>query len=156
LLANRGDLEGARATLDRTMQIAEKAHGSKHLGVVRTLELFGFHYYQRGEYDEALRWYRRALGIRNEIFGAGHPSAGWNLYDQACLQALSEDREGAIATLRQAMGVGWANHRIFKDDDLDSLKGDPEFEAVLEEVRARLSPMSASQEVSPKRQRAPR
>ncbi len=34
--------------------------------------------------------------------------------------------------------TGWANHRIFEDDDFDSLKGDPEFEAILEEVRSRL------------------
>jgi non-specific serine/threonine protein kinase/serine/threonine-protein kinase len=138
ILVNRGDVEGARTALDRTLRIAEQAHGSKHLGVVRTLELFGYHHYQQGEYDEALRWYRRAFGIRNEIFGAKHPSGGWSLYDQACLQALGEDRQGAIATLHEALEVGWANHRIFEDDDLDSLKGDPEFEAVLEEVRARL------------------
>ena len=137
-LVNRGDLEGARAALDRTLQIAEKAHGSKHLGVARTTELFGFHYYQQGEYDEALRWYQRALGIRNEIFGANHPSSGWNLYDQACILALSGDADAAIATLHRLLDVGWANHRIFEDDDFDSLKGNPEFEAVLEEVRARL------------------
>jgi non-specific serine/threonine protein kinase/serine/threonine-protein kinase len=138
ILANRGDLEGARTTLDRTLRIAERAHGSKHLGVVRTLELFGFHHYQQGEYDEALRWYRRAFDIRKQIFGAKHPSGGWNLYDQACLLALGGDREGAVATLHEALEAGWANHRIFEDDDLDSLKGDPGFEAILSEVRSRL------------------
>jgi non-specific serine/threonine protein kinase/serine/threonine-protein kinase len=138
LLVNRGDLEGARATLDRTLQIAEKAHGSKHMGVARTTELFGFHYYQQGEFDEALRWYQRALGIRIEIFGANHPSSGWNLYDQACILALSGDADAAVATLHRALDVGWANSRIFEDDDFDSLKGDPEFEAILEEVHSRL------------------
>jgi len=137
-LANSGDLEAARAALDRTMQIAEKAHGSKHLGVVRTLELLGMHYYQKGEYDEALRSYQRALGIRTEIFGANHSSSGWNLYDQACMYSLSGDADAAIATLRRVLDVGWANHRIFEDDDFDSLKGDPEFEGILEQVRARL------------------
>ncbi len=47
LLANRGDVEGARENLDRALKIAEESHGSKHLGVARTLELFGFHHYQK-------------------------------------------------------------------------------------------------------------
>jgi len=137
-LANSGDLEAARAALDRTMQIAEKAHGSEHLGVVRTLELLGMHYYQKGEYDQGLRSYQRALGIRTEIFGANHSSSGWNLYDQACMYSLSGEADAAIATLRRALDVGWANHRIFEDDDFNSLKGNPEFEAIIEEVRSRL------------------
>ncbi len=138
LLANRGDVEGARENLDRALQIAKEAHGSKHLGVARTLELFGFHHYQKGEYDEALQWYRRGLEIRQEIFGSNRSSSAWNLYDQACLLALSGDGDGAIATLHQALDVGWANHRIFEDDDFDSLKGNPEFEAILAEVRSSL------------------
>jgi non-specific serine/threonine protein kinase/serine/threonine-protein kinase len=138
LLANQGDVEGAREKLDRALKIAEEAHGSKHLGVARTLELFGFHNYQRGNYDEALQWYRRGLAIREEIFGPDHPSSGWNLYDQACLLALSGDADSALTTLNRALDLGWSNARIFEDDDLDSLRGDPEFEAILEEVRARL------------------
>ena len=43
-----------------------------------------------------------------------------------------------MVTLRRARDVGWASHRIFEDDDFDSLKGDPEFEAILEDVRSRL------------------
>jgi non-specific serine/threonine protein kinase/serine/threonine-protein kinase len=138
LMLNRGDAEGAHATLERALQIAEKAYGPSHVSVAGTVEMFGFHYYQKGEYDEALRWYRRALGIREEIFGAGHPATGWNLYDQSCILALNGEPEAALATLRRALEVGWANARIFEDDDFDSLKGDPEFDAILEEVRARL------------------
>ncbi len=52
--------------------------------------------------------------------------------------ALSGDGDAALATLYRALEVGWANNRIFEDDDFDSLRGTPEFEALLEEVRARL------------------
>ena len=138
LMLNQGDVEGAHATLERALEIAEKAYGPSHVSVAVTVEKFGFHYYQQGEYDEALRWYRRGLEIREDIFGVGHAANGWNLYDQACILALSGDAYGAIETLHRALDVGWANHRIFEDDDFDSLKGDPEFEAILEEVRARL------------------
>ena len=137
-MLNRGDVEGARTTLDRALRIVEDAWGPSHVDVARVVEMFGFHYYQKGEYDEALRRYKRGLEIREEIFGAGHGATGWNLYDQACILALSGDADGALATLHRALGVGWANGRIFEDDDFDSLRGDPEFEAVLEEVRGRL------------------
>jgi len=106
--------------------------------VARIVEAFGFHHYQKGEYDEALRWYRRALGIREKIFGAGHVATGWNLYDQACILALAGDPSAALTTLRRALDCGWASGRIFEDDDLDSLHDDPEFAAILEEVRGRI------------------
>ncbi len=138
LMLNRGDVEGAHATLERALRIAEKAYGPSHVSVAGTVEMFGFHYYQKGEYDEALRWYGRALAIREEVFGVGHPATGWNLYDQSCIQALSGNSDGALAALHRALDVGWASSRIFEDDDLDSLRGAPEFEAILEEVRARL------------------
>ncbi len=138
LMLNRGDVEEAHATLDRALRIAEEAHGPYHVDVARILELFGFHYYQQGEYDEALRWYRRGLEIREKIFGVGHVATGWNLYDQSCILVLNGDAESALATLHRALDVGWANARIFDDDDFDSLKGDPDFETILEEVRVRL------------------
>ncbi len=137
-LLNNGDVEGARATLDRALQIAENAYGKRHVGVARTLQLFGFHHYQKAEFDEALRWYRSALEILEENFGVGHRSTAWNLYDQACILAIMSEHDAALATLQRMLETGWANSRIFEDDDLDSLRGDPEFEAMLEEVRGRL------------------
>jgi serine/threonine protein kinase/tetratricopeptide (TPR) repeat protein len=138
LLLNRGDVQDARATLDRALQIAEETYGPRHLDVARTVELFGFHFYQQHEYDEALRWYGRGLEMRKKIFGPGHVATGWNLYDQACLLALSGDPTTALETLHLALDTGWANSRIEKDDDLDTLRDNPEFQEILDEVRSRL------------------
>ncbi len=138
LLLNRGDVEDARATLDRALEIAEMAYGQSHLDIARTIELFGFHYYQKHEYDEALHWYQRGLEMRVEIFGPGHAANGWNLYDQACLLALDGNSTGALETLRLALDTGWANARIEKDDDLDTLRELREFQEIIEEVRSRL------------------
>jgi len=138
LMLNRGDVEGARTMLDRALRIVEDAWGPSHVDVARVVEMFGFHYYQKGEYDEALRRYKRGLEIREEIFGAGHGATGWNLYDQACILALAGDADTAVAMLHRALDAGWANGRIFEDDDFDSLRGDPAFDAILDEVRDRL------------------
>ncbi len=133
-----GDAAGAQKMLDRALYLIESNFGPHHLDVARTLERSGLHAYVAGNYDEALRDYRRALEIREEIFGVEDIANGWNLYDQACILALSGDAEGTVATLHRALATGWAHRRIFEDDDFDSLKGDPEFEVVLEEVRSRL------------------
>ncbi len=138
LLHHRGDPEGARATLERARQVAEACHGPHHLDVARAVETSGFQAYLSGDYRGALRQYRRAHEIRERVFGPGHAAAGWNLYDQACLLALAGDPATALATLRRALESGWASARIFEDDDFDSLRGDPGFEAILAEVRERL------------------
>jgi non-specific serine/threonine protein kinase/serine/threonine-protein kinase len=137
-LQNLGESNAARAKLDRALQIAESSHGPIHVDVALSLEFVGLNNYQREEWKQALQRYQRAFEIREEIFGLGHAATGWNLYDQACIFSLSGDRRAAVATLRRALDVGWASHRIFEDDDFDSLKGDPEFEAILEDVRSRL------------------
>jgi serine/threonine protein kinase/tetratricopeptide (TPR) repeat protein len=137
-LQNLGEVERALATLERAERIAETTHGRRHIDFALSLEIIGLHHYKNEDWDEALRQYRRAFEIREQIFGEGHGATGWNLYDQACILALSGDATGAIATLDRALEVGWANHRIFEDDDFDTLKGRPEFEAILAEVRSRL------------------
>jgi len=133
-----GDAAGAQKMLDRALYLIETNFGPHHLDFARTLERSGLHAYVSENYDEALRQYRRALEIREDIFGVEHIANGWNLYDQACILALAGDAEGTVATLHRALATGWAHRRIFEDDDFDSLKGDPEFEAILNEVRARL------------------
>jgi non-specific serine/threonine protein kinase/serine/threonine-protein kinase len=138
LLGNRDDSEGARATLYRALGIAEQAYGPVHLDVARVVENLGFHHYQFREYGEALSQYQRAFEIRKEVFGPEAPALGWNLYDQACLLALDGNPSAALVKLQGALDTGWANARIFADDDLDSLRGDPQFEAIVEQVRSRL------------------
>jgi len=138
LLGNRGDEEGARATLGRALRIAEQAYGPVHLDVARIVENLGFHHYQFKEYGEALRQYQRAFDIRSEIFDPQNPGLGWNLYDQACILALDGRSAAALAKLERVLDCGWANARIFEDDDLDTLRGNPEFEAILDEVRERI------------------
>ncbi|MCP4204984.1 MAG: serine/threonine protein kinase [bacterium] len=138
ILENAGEFAASREVLDRAVRIAETSHGKVHLDTARAVEGLGFHYYRLREYREALRHYRRAFSIREQVFGPRHPALAWNLYDQACILALSDDRPAALDSLRRAVDTGWANPRLFEDGDLDSLRDDPEFAAIADEVRSRL------------------
>jgi serine/threonine protein kinase/tetratricopeptide (TPR) repeat protein len=133
-----GDVDAGLRTLERAKEIAEAAFGANHLETARVIEGFGYHFYGLGEYDEALRYFERGREIQEKVFGAGHPALGWNSYNRACLLALQGRRAAALQTLREAVAVGWANPLIATDDDLESLRGAPEFEAIVEEVMARV------------------
>jgi hypothetical protein len=63
---------------------------------------------------------------------------GRDLYNLACLDALEGNEETALERLREAIDTGWATTRILDDPDLDSLRGDPRFEAVVADVKGRL------------------
>ena len=134
----RTEVEDAFALLERAQAIAESSYGVAHLETARVVEGLGYHHYGLRDYDQALRYFNRGYEIRREVFGAGHRALGWSCYDRACVLALKGERAAAIEALQEAVAVGWASDLILSDGDLDTLRGDPEFGAILDEVRTRL------------------
>jgi tetratricopeptide (TPR) repeat protein len=132
-----GEAEAGLETLKRSMAIAESSYGHLHVETARVVEGFGYHFYGLRDFDAALRYFGRAREIREKVFGAGHRALGWNSYDHACVLALKGDRAAALEALREAVAVGWSSDLIVSDDDLDSLRGDPAFEAIVEEAGTR-------------------
>jgi non-specific serine/threonine protein kinase/serine/threonine-protein kinase len=133
-----GEVEDALAVLERAQAIAERSYGVAHLETARVVEGLGYHHYGLRDYDEALRHFDRGYEIRRVVFGTGHRALGWNCYNRACVLALKGDRPTAIEALQEAVAVGWASDLILSDDDLDSLRGDPDFEAIADDVRTKL------------------
>jgi Flp pilus assembly protein TadD/TolB-like protein len=62
----------------------------------------------------------------------------WGHYNLACYRALAGDRAAAIRDLRRSLELGFADALITTDSDLESLRGDPEFEAVVDAVEERI------------------
>jgi tetratricopeptide (TPR) repeat protein len=132
-----GEADQALEMLERAQDIAERSFGIDHVETARVVESFGYHYYGLQDYDVALQYFDRGREIRERVFGAGHGALGWSWYDRACILALKGERAAALEALREAVAVGWAKDLIFSDSDLDSLRGDPDFEAIVDEVRTR-------------------
>ncbi len=77
-----------------------------------------------GEREEGLEWAERARSIDPDDSGV--------LYNVACLFALEGRREDALGCLEQAFTSGFgAWDWIAHDPDLESLRGDPRFQALM-------------------------
>lgn len=83
-------------------------------------------------------------GLRAEASAAAEharslTASAWGLYNLACYEALAGERDTALASLRRALDVGFADHLISTDSDLDSLRGAPEFEQIVVEATSRFA-----------------
>jgi Flp pilus assembly protein TadD len=80
-----------------------------------------------GETDKALAWARNSLEI--------DPDDPQLLYNVACVYAIEGMKEDAILCLERAMDKGWGHREwIENDPDLNSLRSDRRFQALLERL----------------------
>eukprot|EP00667_Euglena_gracilis_P009650 EG_transcript_9797 len=80
-----------------------------------------------GEYSEALQLLRQACAL--EVLPH-------NVYNMACCHALLKQKAQALACLREAVFRGYRKlGHIQRDPDLKSLRGEPQFLAVLQSLR---------------------
>lgn len=77
-----------------------------------------------GRKEDGLAWGVRAL--------AADPDDAGVRYNVACLHAVAGEPDAAIALLEEALPMGFGNREwLERDPDLDSLRGDPRFQALL-------------------------
>ena len=137
-LCRAGQPQRAVEALRRALQLLETSLGSDHPQVAHTLNILGGHYADVGDLDTAADYCLRSLELRRRVLPPDHPAVGASLYNLACIAALRGQREQALDRLEEALATTWASSLVFRDPDLDGLRGDPRFEAILDEVRHRL------------------
>lgn len=116
---------GARADEDGTTVLAiggERGAGFK----VSPWEFAfaGVPAYEAKRYDEAMALLREGLEL--------HPRNEALLYDLACMEALTGDKDAALEHLAEAAKNPRMREAAEKDNDFDSLRDDPRFSAALE------------------------
>ncbi len=133
-LRKEGQYSEAESLLRETLEIQRRVLGREHPNtlttaaeLVRTLE-------KEGRYEEAETLARKTLDIQRRVLGPEHPDAASTGYDLACILAHRGRREEAIAALRNAIDHGLnsaSDLAIERDPDLNSLREDPRFEALV-------------------------
>ena len=122
-----------------TLETQKRVLGDDHPGTLRSMSNLANLYSSQGRYDEAEPLHRETLEIRRRVLGQDHPDRAASLYNLACLEAVRGVRAEALDWLRQAVDAGYAKADwMAKDSDLESLHGDPEFEAIVAEVKKRI------------------
>jgi TolB-like protein/Flp pilus assembly protein TadD len=121
-LRGLGRHEEVQSVLRGGLQLAEK-HLELNPDDARALYLGATALIQLGERERALEWAGRAR--------AANESDSLVLYNVACVYSLGGLKEEALECLEKAVQNGfghggWIDH----DSDLDSLRGDPRFEAL--------------------------
>jgi tetratricopeptide (TPR) repeat protein len=122
----------------------------------------GLAYARAGRLDEAVPFMERACETSETqeacanysvtLFGAGRVEESravadhaeslvatpWGSYNLACYRALSGDAVRAIDRLGRAVELGYTDALIKTDTDLDSLRQDPEFKAIVAKIDERV------------------
>jgi hypothetical protein len=93
----------------------------------------GVTFYARGDFDEALAWYKRAIET--------DPRFGDAYYNMACLYALQGQKQLALRYLRLAALNRYSEpDQMLTDPDLRSLQGDPQLTELVEQLSLELKP----------------
>jgi serine/threonine protein kinase/tetratricopeptide (TPR) repeat protein len=139
LLDRVGEHEVARQFYERAVRIDEDAFGADNPETCRALTYLARSLQLHGSREDASRLYERTVVLIQRSLASDNPWHPRNLYNLACLTALRGETKLAVARLREAVTRGFLDGVILDDPDLASLRGNPEFEAILAGVRRRLA-----------------
>ena len=144
LLRREGDEAAAGRAHQEALALAERVYGAEHAEYAMALYGTAYHEYATGNLDEAWQIWEQCRDVLERVLGPRAKRLGSTYYSFACLSAIQERREEALEMLATALDCdGWVWRGILEDSDLDSLRGDPEFEAMMDEVRRRLEKREA-------------
>jgi serine/threonine protein kinase len=133
-LRKEGQYSAAESLLRETLEIQHRVLGREHPNTLTTADELVRTLEKEGRFDEAETLARATLDTQRRVLGPEHPDAASTGYDLACILAHRGRREEAIAALRDAMDHGLnstSDLAIERDPDLNSLREDPRFEALV-------------------------
>lgn len=141
VLLGAGDRPAARPLAERALAIGEKTLGSDHPGTGAARWTLARIALLDGDRARGQALADRALAMRARELGEHHPTVE---LQRACWAILCGERSAALRYLRLAVDSGLAGDRRVLSSELAALRGDPEFESILADMRRRTPEGEAS------------
>jgi eukaryotic-like serine/threonine-protein kinase len=143
-LANALDDEGQYAEAEKlcreSLEIRRRVLGPEHPETLESMNNLAATLTHEGKYAEAEKLARETLEIRQRTLGPDNRQTAISRYELATITARSGQREKAFSFLREAVEHGLPGNALMgieKDPDLQSLHGDPRFEAIVAQAKER-------------------
>jgi tetratricopeptide (TPR) repeat protein len=114
-----------------------RVYGPDNINVISEMQELAITYAHEGRYREASDLFHRAIAVAEENRDAT-VNVAW--YNFACAAAIAGQTDEAFRYLREAVDKGFVyGDAIGEDKDLASLRSDPRFTGILDEIRRRVA-----------------
>ena len=123
----------------QALEASRRVYGPEHPATLEIMLNLGVARSAQHRHAEAEQIEREALAIERRVRGPGGWLSAIALYDLTCNAALDHRREDALRALREGVAVGFPPDLlagIEQDTDLASLRGQPDFEALVAQAKA--------------------
>jgi serine/threonine protein kinase/tetratricopeptide (TPR) repeat protein len=135
LLMN-GEIERAEGLFKEALRIAERSLGPEHPETASGYGHLALLAWKRKDYQSAFNGFERALSIYTEKVAPDHYIIAINRFYLASSAAMLGQNERALATLREIHATRKLTLEALDSDSFFGLRGNPEFDTLVEEVRA--------------------
>lgn len=138
ILSEQGQFAESEKLYREILPIESRLVGPEHADTLILRDRLATSVAKQGRYQEADELYSETLSMKKHVLGPNHPVVATSIYNLACLAAVQNQRERALALLEEAVGHGLlatiaAN--MDNDEDLKSLYRDPRFAAIVAHAR---------------------
>ena len=116
------------------LEIEKRTLGPEHPDTLLTMSNVAASLEMEGRYADSQKVLEELREMQKRVYGQNSPKIAETTYDLACLAARSGKKAAALALLQEAIDRGLSAEvirQMDKDDDLNSLHGDPAFEAMV-------------------------
>ena len=128
-----GDYVAARGHFERALEIRTRRLPEGHRDIGQSFTDLGTACYRLGDYSAAGDSYERGMVIWER---AADPRLEDVLFDLTCVASVQGNVQKALGYLRSAVEHGFDNAKLTDDEDLTAIRHEPEFQALVAEIRA--------------------
>ena len=130
----------AEKLYEQTLDIRRRILGPEHQATLQSMNNLADALTKMGEYARAEALLSQTRDIQRRVLGPNDPDTALSTSNLGCVEAHLGKRTEAFSLLYEALDHGlpsWASKTLFTNCDLESLRGDPRFAALIAHAKER-------------------